>query len=42
MQKMATINEKLHVLGGLTRHDIRNKLSEIIGNIYLVKNGRPP
>jgi PAS domain S-box-containing protein len=37
MQKMATINEKLHVLGGLTRHDIRNKLSEIIGNVYLVK-----
>ncbi|MGD8545065.1 MAG: PAS domain S-box protein [Candidatus Bathyarchaeota archaeon] len=33
--------EKLHVIGGLTRHDVRNKLSQIIGNIYLVRKRFP-
>jgi PAS domain S-box-containing protein len=37
MQKLATMNEKLQVVGGLTRHDIRNKLSVITGNIFLEK-----
>ncbi len=31
------MNEKLRVVGGLTRHDVRNKLSTITGNIYLNK-----
>ncbi|NIO37206.1 PAS domain S-box protein [Candidatus Bathyarchaeota archaeon] len=31
------MEEKLRVVGGLTRHDIRNKLSTITGNIYLAK-----
>jgi signal transduction histidine kinase len=31
------MNEKLRVVGGLTRHDVRNKLSTITGNIYLLK-----
>src|SRR5271157_253137 len=37
MQKTAMINEKLQVVGGLSRHDVRNKLSTITGNIYLNK-----
>jgi PAS domain S-box-containing protein len=35
--ELATMNEKLQVVGGLTRHDVRNKLSVITGNIYLNK-----
>jgi len=35
--KLALMNEKLRVVGGLTRHDIRNKLSVITGNTYLMK-----
>ncbi|HVP17019.1 MAG TPA: PAS domain S-box protein [candidate division Zixibacteria bacterium] len=37
MQKTVLMNEKLRVVGGLTRHDVRNKLSIITGNIYLNK-----
>ena len=37
MQKTAMMNEKLRVVGGLTRHDVRNKLSIITGNVYLNK-----
>jgi PAS domain S-box-containing protein len=37
MQKTVMMNEKLRVVGGLTRHDVRNKLSIITGNIYLNK-----
>jgi signal transduction histidine kinase len=33
----AMMNEKLRVVGGLTRHDVRNKLSTITGNAYLLK-----
>jgi PAS domain S-box-containing protein len=33
----AMMNEKLRVVGGLTRHDVRNKLSAIAGNVYLLK-----
>jgi PAS domain S-box-containing protein len=37
MQKMVLTNEKLQVVGGLTRHDVRNKLSMVSGNVYLLK-----
>jgi PAS domain S-box-containing protein len=36
-KKLETMNEKLRVVGSLTRHDVRNKLSTITGNIYLDK-----
>lgn len=29
--------EKLRVVGKLTRHDVRNKLSAVVGNVYLIK-----
>jgi len=31
------LEEKLRVVGGLTRHDVRNKLSVVTGNVYLLK-----
>jgi PAS domain S-box-containing protein len=31
------LEEKLRVVGSLTRHDIRNKLSTVTGNAYLLK-----
>ncbi|MGD0644618.1 MAG: PAS domain S-box protein [Candidatus Bathyarchaeia archaeon] len=37
MNELVRVNEKLGVVGSLTRHDVRNKLSVISGNIYLVK-----
>jgi PAS domain S-box-containing protein len=37
MEKLHAINEKLRVVGGLTRHDVRNKLSVILGNTYLAE-----
>jgi PAS domain S-box-containing protein len=36
-EKLKVMNEKLRVIGGLTRHDVRNKLSTITGNAYLLK-----
>ena len=36
-EKLAKINEKLRVIGGLTRHDARNKLSTITGNAYVAR-----
>jgi PAS domain S-box-containing protein len=36
-EKLKVLNEKLGVVGGLTRHDVRNKLSAITGNVYLAK-----
>jgi PAS domain S-box-containing protein len=36
-RELAIMNEKLCVVGGLTRHDVRNKLSAITGNTYLAK-----
>ncbi|HVP15960.1 MAG TPA: PAS domain S-box protein [candidate division Zixibacteria bacterium] len=36
-KKLEIMNEKLRVTGGLTRHDVRNKLSAIKGNAYLLK-----
>ena len=32
------LNEKIRVLGGFTRHDIRNKLALIQGDVYLARN----
>jgi len=37
MNQLVTINEKLGVVGKLTRHDARNKLSVIANNVYLAK-----
>jgi hypothetical protein len=31
------MNEKLGVVGSLTRHDVRNKLSTVTGYAYLLK-----
>ena len=36
-KKLSLMNEKLRVVGGLTRHDIRNKMTAIVGNAYLAK-----
>jgi len=38
LKKLELMNEKLRVVGGLTRHDVRNKLSAIAMNVYLAKN----
>ncbi|HML03951.1 MAG TPA: PAS domain S-box protein, partial [Candidatus Bathyarchaeia archaeon] len=35
--KLELMNEKLRVTGGLTRHDVRNKLSTVTGNVYMLK-----
>lgn len=35
--KLRMLNEKLGVVGSLTRHDVRNKLSIIASNVYLAK-----
>jgi PAS domain S-box-containing protein len=35
--KIDLMNEKLRVVGGLTRHDVRNKLSAVTGYAYLLK-----
>jgi PAS domain S-box-containing protein len=37
MNELVAINEKLGVVGKLTRHDARNKLSVIANNVYLAK-----
>ncbi|UCE28631.1 MAG: PAS domain-containing sensor histidine kinase [Candidatus Bathyarchaeota archaeon] len=36
-EKLKVLNEKLGVVSKLTRHDVRNKLSAITNNVYLVK-----
>lgn len=36
-RQLALMNEKLRVVGGLTRHDARNKLTTITGNAYLAR-----
>jgi PAS domain S-box-containing protein len=41
MDELVTINEKLGVVGRLTRHDARNKLSIIANNVYLAKQKLP-
>jgi len=35
--KLEMMNEKLHVVGSLTRHDVRNKLTVVSGYSYLLK-----
>jgi PAS domain S-box-containing protein len=35
--KVVELNEKLHVVGSLTRHDVRNKLAAVNGRIFLLK-----
>ena len=35
------MNEKLRVVGSLSRHDVRNKLSAVVGNAYLAKKKLP-
>ena len=37
LAKQKLLNEKLNVISQLTRHNIRNKLSAITGNVYLGK-----
>ncbi len=37
MKELVSVNEKLGVVGNLTRHDVRNRMSVITGNIYLLK-----
>ncbi len=41
-RRVALMNEKLHVVGGLTRHDVRNKLSIIEGNLHLARKVLTP
>jgi PAS domain S-box-containing protein len=36
-KKLIALNEKLRVVGSLTRHDVRNKLSAITGYSYILK-----
>jgi PAS domain S-box-containing protein len=36
-KRLDVMNEKLRVVGNLTRHDVRNKLSTITGNAYLLR-----
>ena len=36
-EALTTMNEKLRVIGGLTRHDARNRLSLVTTNAYLAK-----
>jgi PAS domain S-box-containing protein len=35
--RIEVMNEKLRVVGGLTRHDVRNKLSTVTGYAYILK-----
>jgi PAS domain S-box-containing protein len=37
LSKIQELNEKLRVVGDLTRHDVRNKLSTVTGYAYLLK-----
>jgi PAS domain S-box-containing protein len=38
LERSILLNEKIKVLGAFTRHDVRNKLALIQGNLYLIKN----
>jgi len=40
-EALKTMNEKLRVVGKLTRHDVRNKLSAVTGNVFLAKRKLP-
>jgi PAS domain S-box-containing protein len=41
MKKLDVMNEKLRVVGGLTRHDVNNKLTAVAGYTYLARNRLP-
>jgi PAS domain S-box-containing protein len=41
MKKLDAMNEKLRVVGGLTRHDVNNKLTAVAGYTYLARNKLP-
>jgi len=41
LEKLETLNQKLHIVGSLTRHDIRNKLSSVVNNAYLIRKTLP-
>ena len=41
MDELVLVNEKLGVVGSLTRHDVRNKLSAVTGYAYLLKKKHP-
>ena len=41
LEKLESVNEKLRVVGRLTRHDVRNKLAAVTGNVYLAKKRLP-
>ena len=41
MDKLVLVNEKLNVVGSLTRHDVRNKLLAVTGNAFLLKKKHP-
>jgi len=36
-KRLDVMNEKLRVVGSLTRHDVRNKLTAVVGNTYLLR-----
>jgi PAS domain S-box-containing protein len=36
-KRLDVMNEKLRVVGSLTRHDVRNKLTAVNGNAYLIR-----
>jgi PAS domain S-box-containing protein len=38
--KLRDINVKLNLLSGITRHDIKNQLMVLMGNLSLLKNGK--
>ena len=38
-EKLKALNEKLEVVGRLTRHDVNNKLATVRANVYLAKQG---
>lgn len=41
LDKIGELNEKLRVVGSLTRHDVRNKLSTVTGYAYILKKKHP-
>jgi PAS domain S-box-containing protein len=41
LERLSILNEKLRVVGKLTKHDVRNKLSAVLGNTYLAEKTLP-
>ncbi len=42
VNEVSLVNEKLSVVGKLTRHDVRNKLAVVAGNLFMTKEKLPP